>query len=350
MSMFLRSAAVVAAATGAIFCVRPVAPVAADMAGRQESVGERIDRFVQAEMQRQHVPGVAIGVVKNGAVLKADGYGYANLEHQVRVTPATIFQSGSLGKQFTAAAVMLQVEDGKLSLSDRVTKFFPDAPQSWRAITVQHVLTHTSGIPDYLEGTLDYRKDYNEDDLARLAFGLTLEFPAGARWNYSNTGYLLLGIIVRKVSGSFYGDVLAERVFNPLGMTTARLISEADLVANRSAGYRLVNGVVKNQEWVSPTLNTTADGALYLTVRDLIAWDAGIRARAVLKAESWRRILSPVQWRNGGLPLELAESARKWRKSARNSVPEWLISAGIRTHFSKVFATRSARLPPTLLL
>src|SRR5439155_17382099 len=166
MSMFLRSAAVVAAATGAIFCVRPVAPVAADMAGRQESVGERIDRFVQAEMQRQHVPGVAIGVVKNGAVLKAEGYGYANLEHQVRVTPATIFQSGSLGKQFTAAAVMLQVDDGKLSLSDGLTTVFPDAPPSWRAITVQHVLTHTSGIPDYLEGTLDYRKDYNEDDLA----------------------------------------------------------------------------------------------------------------------------------------------------------------------------------------
>ena len=126
------------------------------------------------------------------------------------VTPDTIFQSGSLGKQFTAAAVMLQVEDGKLALTDSVTKFFPDAPQTWRAITVEHLLTHTSGIPDYTDGTIDYRKDYTEDELAKFAFGLKLEFPAGSRWNYSNTGYVLLGAIVRKVSGSFYGDVLRD--------------------------------------------------------------------------------------------------------------------------------------------
>jgi len=135
--------------------------------------------------------------------------------------------------------------------------------------------------------------------LSRFAFSLNLEFPAGARWNYSDTGYVLLGIIVRKVSGSFYGDVLAERVFKPVGMTTARVISEADLVPNRAAGYRLVGGAIKNQEWVSPTLNTTADGALYLTVRDLIAWDAAVRTRAVLTPESWQRMLTPVQLNSG---------------------------------------------------
>lgn len=267
--------------------------------GAQDSVGDRIDRFVNAEMQRQQVPGVAVGVVKGGVVVKSQGYGYANLEHQVPAGPATVFESGSLGKQFTAAAVMLQVEDGKLALSDPLTKFFPDAPLTWRPITVQHLLTHTSGIPDYVQGQIDYRKDYTEEDLARFAFGLTLEFPAGARWNYSNTGYVLLGIIVHKVSGSFYGDVLAERVFKPLGMTTARIISEAELVANRAAGYRIVSGVIKNQEWVSPTLNTTADGSLYLTVRDVIAWDAGIRAHAVLKPGSWQQILTPVQLSSG---------------------------------------------------
>lgn len=111
-------------------------------------VSERIDEFVQAEMQRQQVPGVAIGIVKGGVELKAQGYGLANLEHQVPVGPATIFQSGSLGKQYTAAVVMLLVEEGKLSLADPLTKFFPDAPDSWGSITVQHPLTHTSGIPD----------------------------------------------------------------------------------------------------------------------------------------------------------------------------------------------------------
>jgi CubicO group peptidase (beta-lactamase class C family) len=267
--------------------------------GAPQTVSDRIDRVVESEMQRQRVPGVVIGVVKGGVVVKAQGYGYANLEHQVRAGEATIFQSGSLGKQFTAAAVMLQVEDGKLALSDPLTRFFPDAPQTWRAITVQHLLTHTSGLPDYVAGMVDNRKDYTEEDLGHFAFTLPLEFPAGARWNYSNTGYVLLGIIVHKVSGAFYGDVLAERVFKPLGMATARVISEADLVPNRAAGYRLVDGDIKNQDWVSPTLNTTADGSLYLSVRDLIAWDAGIRARKILKPESWQRILTPAVLNSG---------------------------------------------------
>jgi CubicO group peptidase (beta-lactamase class C family) len=259
----------------------------------------KIDEFVRAEMARQKIPGVAIAVVKNGAVVKIDGYGYANVEHQVPVTAATIFQSGSLGKQFTAVAVMLQVEEGKLALTDSVTKYFPDAPAAWRAITVENLLTHTSGIPDYTDGTIDYRKDYTEDELARFAYGLKLEFPAGSRWNYSNTGYVLLGAIVRKVSGTFYGDVLATRVFKPIGMTTTRVIDEADIVPNRAAGYRLVNGELKNQEWVAPRLNTTADGSLYFSAHDLVAWDTAVRARALLKPESWARILTPVRLTSG---------------------------------------------------
>src|SRR5437588_3038573 len=241
-----------------------------------------VDEFVRSEMDRQHVPGVAIGIIKSGAVLKARGYGHANVEHMVPVGPETIFQSGSLGKQFTAAAAMLQVESGKLALTDPITKFFTDAPDTWRSITVRHLLTHTSGIPDYTAGTFDYRKDYTEDELARFAYDLTLEFPAGSRWSYSNTGYLLLGVIVHRASGRFYGDVLADGVFKPLGMATTRVISEDDIVLHRAAGYRLEKGELKNQEWVSPSLNTTADGALYFSLRDVIAWDAGVRERRVL--------------------------------------------------------------------
>ena len=273
--------------------------LATPSARAQDTLTDRIDSFVNEEMQRQHVPGVAVAVIQRGQVLKAKGYGVSNLEHHVAVTPETMFQSGSLGKQFTATAVMLQVEDGKLALSDPLTKFFPDAPATWRAITVRHLLTHTSGIPDYTEGMVDMRKDYTEDDLTKFAFGLTLEFPPGARWNYSNTGYVLLGIIVHKVSGSFYGDVLATRVFKPLGMTTARVIDEADIIPNRAAGYQLEKGEVKNQDWVAPKLNTTADGSLYFSLRDLIAWDAGVRARAILKPESWEQILRPVQLTSG---------------------------------------------------
>ena len=310
-----------------------LAVVAARAAAQPVPVA-KIDEFVRAEMARQNIPGVAIAVVKDGKVAKIDGYGYANVEHQVPVTPATIFQSGSLGKQFTAAAVMLQVEDGKLALTDSLTKFFPDAPAAWKAITVEHLLTHTSGIPDYTAGTIDYRKDYTEDELAKFAYGLKLEFAAGSRWNYSNTGYLLLGVIVRKVSGSFYGDVLATRVFKPIGMTTARVIDEADIVPNRAAGYRLVNGELKNQEWVAPRLNTTADGSLYFSARDMVAWDTAVRTRAVLKPESWARILTPMRLTSGkaypyGFGWSIEERAEQPLHSHGGS---W---QGFKTQFSR---------------
>src|SRR5687768_8351918 len=119
--------------------------------------GEAIDAIVRAEMGAQRIPGMAIAVIRKGEIAKAQGYGLANVEHDVPVTDETIFQSGSLGKQFAAAAVMLQVEDSKIALSDPLTTFFPGAPPAWRAITLRHVLTHTSGIPDHTDGMIDYR-------------------------------------------------------------------------------------------------------------------------------------------------------------------------------------------------
>ena len=164
-----------------------------------------VDAFVRAEIARQRIPGVAVGVVKGGKVLVSRGFGLANVEHTVPVTDETIFQSGSVGKMFTSAAVMLLVEDGKIALSDPIARFFPGAPASWRGITVRHLLSHTSGIADYAN-SLDLRKDYTEEQLTRMAFGMKLGFTPGEKWQYSNTGYLLLGFIVRKASGTFYGD------------------------------------------------------------------------------------------------------------------------------------------------
>ncbi len=260
---------------------------------------DAVDAIVNEEMAAQRIPGMAVAVIQGDRVIRAQGYGLANVEHNVAVTEKTIFQSGSLGKQFTAAAVMLQVEDRRLALTDPLTKFFSNAPASWRDITVRHLLTHTSGIPDYTDGMVDYRKDYSEDDLVTFAATLPLEFVPGAEWKYSNTGYVLLGAIVRKASGSFYGDVLRDRVFKPLGMASARIISEAEIVPNRAAGYRLERGELRNQNWVSPALNTTADGSLYLSLQDLIAWDRGIRRGAVLRPDSWRQIFTPVTLNSG---------------------------------------------------
>lgn len=262
-------------------------------------ISERIDQFVLGFMQEHTIPGVAVAVMKGETVLKAQGYGLATVEHQVPVTPKTIFQSASLGKQFTAAAILLLSEVGTLSLLDSLLKFFPDAPDAWRGITIRHLLTHTSGIADYTDSSFHHQRDYTEEQLVQNLFELPLEFPPGSRWSYSNSGYVLLGILIHRVTGKFYGDLLREEVFTPAGMTTARVISEADIVAHRAAGYRLVNDQLKNAEWASPTYYSTADGSLYFSLRDLVAWAGAVSTGAILKPESWRLMLSPVELNSG---------------------------------------------------
>ena len=264
----------------------------------QDGVSTKIDDYIRGEMQTQQIPGVSLAVIKNGEIVIARGYGLANIEHQVAVKPETIFQSGSMGKQFTATAVMMLVEEGKLSLDDKITKFFPDGPEAWRNITVRHLLTHTSGMGDYPDD-FDLRRDYTEDEMVQRIKTIPLAFQPGEKWSYSNLAYVMLGVLIHKVSGKFYGDFLQERVFKPLGMTTARVISEADIVPNRAAGYRIIKGELKNQDWVSPTLNTTADGALYLTVYDMAKWDAALYTEKLLSRSSLEQMWTAVKLNDG---------------------------------------------------
>ena len=264
----------------------------------QDGASGKIDEYIRTEMQSQQIPGVALAVVKEGKIVFARGYGLANVEHQVPVKPETIFQSGSTGKQFTATAVMMLVEEGKLSLDDKITKYFPDAPEAWSNITVRHLLTHTSGMTDYPQD-FDMRRDYTEDELYQRMKPIPLAFQPGEKWSYSNLAYVTLGILIHKVSGKFYGDFLQERVFKPLEMSTARIISEADIVAHRAAGYLVVNGQLKNQNWVSPSLNTTADGALYLTVYDMAKWDAALYTEKLLKRSTLEQMWTPVKLNSG---------------------------------------------------
>jgi CubicO group peptidase (beta-lactamase class C family) len=264
----------------------------------QETFEPKIDEYLRTQMQTQQIPGVALAVVRDGKVVLARGYGLANVEHQIPVKPETIFQSGSTGKQFTATAVMMLVEEGKLSLEDKITKYFPDAPESWSAITIRHLLTHTSGMTDY-PPDFDLRRDYTEDDLLQRIKAIPLAFKPGEKWSYSNLAYVTLGILIHKVSGKFYGDFLQERIFKPLDMTTARIINEADIVPNRAAGYRVANGQLKNQDWVSPSLNTTADGALYMTVYDMAKWDAALYTEKLLKRSSLEQMWTKVKLNDG---------------------------------------------------
>ena len=271
-----------------------------------DDVDGKVDAFVQGEQQRQRIPGVAVGVYRDGKLTRAQGYGLANVEWGAAVTPDTIFQSGSVGKQFTATAVMMLVEEGKVGLDDPIRKYFPDAPEAWNDIKVHNLLSHTSGLSEYetgartkVGGPFYMRLDYSEDELYKRIKEMPMDFKTGEDWSYRNTNYVLLGILIHKVTGKFYGDFLQERVFRPLGMSRTRIISEEDIIPRRSAGYRLVKGQLKNQEWVSPSLNSTADGALYFTVEDLQKWDAALYTERLLKKASLDRMWTVENLNNG---------------------------------------------------
>jgi len=266
--------------------------------GASDPTPERVDGYIRAEMARQHIPGLALLVARRGEIVRAQGYGLANVELQVPVKPETIFQSGSVGKQFTATAVMMLVEEGKVGLEDPLSKYFPDAPAAWKQVTVRELLSHTAGFTDYPKD-FDMRKDYTEEDLLRIVEGIPLAYPPGTSWSYSNLGYLTLGILIHKVAGEFYGDFLQERIFRPLDMGTTRIISEADIIPNRAAGYRLVKGEIKNQEWVAPKLNTTADGSLYFSVLDLAKWDTALYTEKLLKRSTLQQMWTVTNLSNG---------------------------------------------------
>ncbi|MEP7226330.1 MAG: serine hydrolase domain-containing protein [Gemmatimonadales bacterium] len=261
---------------------------------------DSVNRYVTAELKRQQIPGLSVAVLRGDRVLLARGFGFSNLEHRVPATDSTVYQSGSLGKQFTGAAVAMLVQQGRLDTEGRITQWLPEGKGVWDSITVRHLLTHTSGMPEYTDSLIDLRKDYTEDELTRLAASRPLDFPPGEAWSYSNTGYLLLGVLIHRATGRFYGDVLHDLLFSPLGMRT-RIISEADIIPNRAAGYRLVGNQVKNQEWVSPSLNTTADGALYLTVNDLAKWAVALKHRRLPDARVLDAAWTPVRLNDGSV-------------------------------------------------
>ena len=265
-----------------------------------------IDRYVIAEMTRQRIPGVEIGIYRHGQSVLAKGYGLANVELHVPVQRLTLMQSGSVGKQFTAAAVMMLVEQGKIGLDDSIAKYFTDAPQSWREIAVKNLLSHTSGLAEYESaersgpsGDFYLRLDFTEEQLVSKVERLPTEFKAGDKWVYRNTNYLLLGVIIHRVAGRFYGDYLHDQIFAPLGMKSTRIISDRDVIPDRAAGYEIEGGVLKNQDFVSPTFNSTADGALYFNVVDLEKWDRALYGTTLLTKASLERMWTPFMLNDG---------------------------------------------------
>jgi D-alanyl-D-alanine carboxypeptidase len=243
-----------------------------------------VEAYVRADMGKRRTPGLSIAVVRDGKVVLTKGYGFADLEHRARATPATVYQLASVTKQFTGAAVQMLIEDGKLALSDAVTKHLPEVPAAWSGVTVRHLLTHTSGIKSYtnLPSFMTMaRKDFSKEELISLVREAPLEFQPGEKWAYSNTGYFLLGMLVEKASGGSYGEFLEKRIFEPLGMTSTRVNDLREVIKNRAQGFTARGGRILHGEYLSPTQPFSA-GALVSTVEDMAKWDAALYTDRVL--------------------------------------------------------------------
>lgn len=255
------------------------------------------------------IPGVSLAVVRNGTVVKAAGYGVANVEVSAPAKAETVFAAGSITKQFTATAIMLLAEQGKLGLDESVTKYFPEAPAAWKPITIRHLLTHSSGIPDifgiteqtlYTKGIIDFHRDYTEEELAHAYFAQPLDFPPGTKWSYSNPGYEMLGFLIHRITGKYYGDFFREHFFAPLGMKTTTVFSYVDVVPNRASGYEVVDGAWKNVwMWQSVSTLSNAEGSLLTSVLDLAKWDAALNTEQILKRSSLEAMWTAVPLDDG---------------------------------------------------
>ena len=260
-------------------------------------------------MKDQKIPGLSLAVVRSGQVIKAKGYGYANLEVRAPTRVDTIFPAGSITKQFTATAIMLLVEQGRLKLDDSIVKYFPEAPAAWKPITIRHLLTHSSGIPDifgsteqtlYTKGIIDFHREYTEDELAHAYFAQPLDFPPGTRASYSNSGYQMLGFLIHRITGTYYGDFFREHFLAPLGMTTTTIFSYVDVVPNRASGYEVVNGAYRNVWlWQSVSTLSNAEGSLLMSVLDLAKWDAALNTEHIVKRSSLETMWTSVPLDDG---------------------------------------------------
>ncbi len=287
-------------AYSAVLVVLIVIPLLAEAAS-EEALSDIKSLLLEAYASDQ--PGAAVLIKKDGQVIHHAGYGMASLELGVSVTPDTVFRIGSVTKQFTAAGIMLLQEQGKLSISDPITKYLPEYPTHGHNITIEHLLTHTSGImsytsiPGYMAGN-EIRHDVSTEELIDVFENLPMKFVPGTQWRYSNSGYVLLGAIIEVVSEERYAEFIDERVARPLNLQSTTY-GGFQLVPNRAAGYDVDDdGSFVNADFLSMTQPHGA-GALLSTVGDLAAWnDALVNGKLISKA-SYEQMIKPYELANG---------------------------------------------------
>jgi len=245
--------------------------------------------------------GCAALVARNGEIIYRKAFGMADLELSVPMQPEMVFRIGSITKQFTAVAILQLMEQGKLALDDDITKFIPDYPTQAYKITIEHLLTHTSGIKSYTSirrSQSEMRNDMKPEEVIDFFKNQPMEFAPGTKWNYNNSGYFLLGYIIETVTGRTYSEYLQENFFTPLGMTGSCYGSERKIIKNRARGYSPDGEGVVNADYLSMTLPYSA-GAIMSTVDDLYKWNRALTSYKLISRESLEKAHTPYKLANG---------------------------------------------------
>lgn len=248
------------------------------------------DIIVQQMMEKQKIVGLSLAVIKNGRPVVNKGYGLANAELNIPVTPETVIRVGSVSKQFFATAIMKLAEEGKLRLEDSVHKFFPDAPEAWRPIQIKNLLSHTSGLQR--EGpAYDNFKIQPDIDIIRSAYGLPLVFKTGERYQYCNLGYFMLAEIIKQVSGMPWQDYIHAALFVPAGMENSYFTDFYRIIPNRAAGYMHRKDTLIN---ATAMFAIRPSGGFLSTSSDMIKWEKAIREKKIiLKKGNWEKLWQP---------------------------------------------------------
>jgi CubicO group peptidase (beta-lactamase class C family) len=295
--MILRSSGVRLSCAAALFLSLAVSARAATPAS---DLATYADQVLSAAYPADQ-PGAAAIVIQDGKVVLRKGYGMANLDLGVPVSPDMVFELGSITKQFTAASILLLQERGQLRVEDDITKYLTDYPTHGETVTIEHLLTHTSGIPSYT-GLPEWLPRVREDMTLQTLIGLfkdkPLEFKPGEKWAYDNSGYILLGAIIEKVSGKSYEQFVEEEIFAKLGMKSSRYGHAGEVVPRRVSGYSKDAQGFRNAEYLSMT-QPYAAGSLMSTVDDLAIWEKALGSEALLKKASLDRMVTPYKLKSG---------------------------------------------------
>lgn len=297
---------------------------------------DAVDRYIRGEMIERRIPGLSLAVVQDGEIVKARGYGYANLERQTPATEHTVYDLGSIGKQFTATAIMILVERGQISLDEKISHYLPDLPVAWADVSVRNLLNHTAGIPDYFSAPgLSWTENYTHDELIALAANRPPHFAPGEQWRYVNTNYVLLQRIIEAVTGQSWDAFLERVVFEPLAMTSTRRVTP-EVIADAATPYEEIHGTqdLRTLEHTSSSLFVNGSGGLLSNVLDLAKWDAALYGERVLTqaslAQMWTRTpLSDGSVRDYGFGFDVEQLNGHRRIGHSGGLP------GYETHIAR---------------